>query len=39
MQLTAQQRADFDREGYLFFPGLFSAAEVAVLTAAVPALY
>ena len=39
MQLTQQQRADFDREGYLFFPRLFSAAEVAILTAAVPALY
>jgi ectoine hydroxylase len=39
MQLTAEQRADFDRTGYLFFPGHFSAAEVATLTAAVPALY
>jgi ectoine hydroxylase len=39
MKLTDQQLAQFDREGYLFFPSLFSAEEVKVLTDAVPALY
>ncbi|MGH8670061.1 MAG: phytanoyl-CoA dioxygenase family protein [Burkholderiales bacterium] len=33
MQLTAPQLAQFEREGYLVFPGLFSAAEIAVLRA------
>lgn len=31
MELTAAQRAQFDREGFLVFPDLFSAAEVAVM--------
>ncbi len=31
MELTAAQRAQFDRDGYLIFPNLFSAAEIAVL--------
>jgi ectoine hydroxylase len=39
MQLTADQRAAFERDGYLFFPGLFSAEETRCLTDAVPALY
>lgn len=39
MRLSAQQRAQFERDGYLFFPALFSAQEVATLTAAVPGLY
>ncbi|WP_395700015.1 phytanoyl-CoA dioxygenase family protein [Aquabacterium sp.] len=39
MQLTAAQRAQFERDGYLFFPGLFSPDEVRQLTDAVPALY
>lgn len=39
MQLTPCQIADFERDGYLFFPGHFSADEVAKLEAAVPALY
>jgi len=39
MKLTDQQREQFDRDGYLFFPSLFSADEVKVLTDAVPALY
>ena len=39
MKLTPQQREAFDRDGYLFFPGLFTPAETAVLNAAVPALY
>jgi ectoine hydroxylase len=39
MRLTPEQTAAFERDGYLFFPGLFAPAEVAALTAAVPALY
>ncbi len=39
MQLTPQQRDTFDRDGYLFFPGLFSAAEIKTLTDEVPRLY
>jgi ectoine hydroxylase len=33
MNLTAQQLAQFERDGYLLFPGLFSKAEIAVLRA------
>ena len=39
MKLTAEQHAQFDRDGYLFFPALFSAEETRALTAAVPELY
>ncbi|MGE4051544.1 MAG: phytanoyl-CoA dioxygenase family protein [Piscinibacter sp.] len=39
MRLTPEQIAQFDREGYLFFPGLFSAEETKTLTDAVPELY
>lgn len=39
MRLTPQQLAQFDRDGSLFFPGLFSAEETKVLTEAVPALH
>ncbi len=39
MKLSAQHRADFDRDGYLFFPGLFSAAEMQPMLDAVPELY
>jgi ectoine hydroxylase len=39
MRLTADQIARFERDGYLFFPSLFSPREVAVLNEAVPALY
>jgi ectoine hydroxylase len=39
MKLTDQQIRDFDRDGYLFFPGLFSPQEIKALTDAVPALY
>jgi ectoine hydroxylase len=39
VRLTPDQRAAFDRDGYLFFPSLFSAAETRTLTDAVPALY
>jgi ectoine hydroxylase len=39
MRLSPEQLAAFDREGYLFFPSLFTPDEVATLTDAVPALY
>ena len=39
MRLEPEQRAAFDRDGYLFFPGLFSAAEMQPMLAAVPELY
>ena len=39
MQLTPAQREQFEREGYLFFPDLFSAQEIKALTDEVPALY
>jgi ectoine hydroxylase len=39
MKLSTEQVARFERDGYLFFPGLFSAPEVKTLTDAVPALY
>jgi ectoine hydroxylase len=39
MKLTPAQRAQFERDGYLFFPGHFSPEETKVLTDAVPALY
>ena len=39
MRLTRQQIEQFEREGFLFFPGLFSADEIGVLNAAVPELY
>lgn len=39
MRLTPEQRSQFDRDGYLFFPGLFSPDETRVLTNAVPELY
>ncbi|HEY5898702.1 MAG TPA: proline hydroxylase, partial [Burkholderiales bacterium] len=39
MRLTADQIERFERDGYLFFPSLFSAAEIKVLTDEVPALY
>jgi ectoine hydroxylase len=39
MKLTPEQLERFDREGYLFFPGLFSREEIAVLQAEVPRLY
>jgi ectoine hydroxylase len=39
MQLTPTQLETFDRDGYLFFPALFSAREIKALTDAVPALY
>jgi ectoine hydroxylase len=39
MKLTAEQVATFERDGYLFFPGLFSPAEMRTLTGEVPRLY
>ncbi len=39
MKLTPAQLEQFDREGYLFFPGQFSAEETRTLIDAVPALY
>ena len=39
MKLTRQQLAQFDRDGSLFFPSLFSPEEIAVLTDEVPRLY
>jgi len=39
MRLSKEQLAQFDRDGYLFFPGLFSPDETRVLTSAVPELY
>ena len=39
MKLTPAQRAQFERDGYLFFPGQFRPEEIKVLTDAVPELY
>ena len=39
MKLDPAQLEQFDRDGYLFFPGLFNAAETRTLTDAVPELY
>jgi hypothetical protein len=39
MQLTADQLAQCDRDGNLFFPSLFSSEETQTLLDAVPALY
>ena len=39
MHLTKEQNEEFDKEGYLFFPGLFSQKEIQYLSSAVPELY
>jgi len=39
MQLTQEQLEQFGREGYLFFPSLFTPGEIKVLTDDVPRLY
>jgi ectoine hydroxylase len=39
MQLTPEQRAEFDEQGYLFLPNVFSAEEIALLTAEVPGMF
>jgi ectoine hydroxylase len=39
MKLSAEQIARFDRDGYLFFPSLFTPGEIRVLNDEVPNLY
>jgi len=39
MKLSQQQFEQFDRDGYLLFPGLFSSEEIKVLTDEVPRLF
>ncbi|MCW5627102.1 MAG: phytanoyl-CoA dioxygenase family protein, partial [Burkholderiales bacterium] len=39
MKLSAEQLARFDEDGYLFFPSLFTPAEVSTLLGEVPHLY
>jgi ectoine hydroxylase len=39
MRLTKEQLTQFDRDGYLFFPGHFSPEETKAMTDAVPELY
>lgn len=39
MKLTPAQVAQFERDGYLFFPGRFTPDETRMLVDAVPALY
>ena len=39
MKLTKQRLEQFDREGYLFFPGQFTREEMKALTDEVPELY
>lgn len=39
MKLSADQLAQFDRDGYLFFPSLFTPQEMKVLLAEVPKIY
>ena len=39
MRLTAAQKEQFDREGYLFFPALFTPEEMKNLNDEVPELY
>jgi L-proline 4-hydroxylase len=39
MKLTQPQIEQFEREGYLFFPSLFSQQEIRALTDEVPGLY
>jgi ectoine hydroxylase len=39
MKLSKEQIEQFDRDGYLFFPGLFTPEETQVMNDAVPELY
>jgi ectoine hydroxylase len=39
MRLSPEQLAQFDRDGYLFFPNLFTPEEIGVLNQEVPNLY
>ena len=39
MNLTKKQLEEFDKEGYLFFPSLFSQEEIQNLSSEVPKIY
>ncbi len=39
MKLTAAQRAEFEEQGYLFLPSLFTPEEMDLLNAEVPGLF
>jgi ectoine hydroxylase len=39
MKLTEAQIAEFEREGYLFLPNVFSAEEMALLTGEIPGMF
>ena len=39
MTLSAERIERFDRDGYLFFPSLFTSEEIARLTEELPALF
>jgi ectoine hydroxylase len=39
MKLTSEQLAEFDREGWVFLPEMFSPEEIGVLTAEVPKIF
>ncbi len=39
MKLAEEQKQQFDRDGFLFFPSLFKPEEIKVLTDEVPGLY
>ena len=39
MKLTDTQIKEFETEGYLFLPNVFSAEEMALLTAEIPGLF
>ncbi len=39
MKLTSEQLQQFERDGYMFFPTLFSPEETAILGAEVPKIY
>ena len=39
MRLTDRQLADYERDGYIFLPELFSAAEVAAMKRAASRIY
>ena len=39
MKLSTEQIERFDRDGYLFFPSLFTAEEIGRLTAELPRVF
>jgi len=39
MKLTEQQLKEFDKEGYLFMPGMFSSEEAALLAEEAKSVY